>query len=93
MKKLPQFFLIVSVIVLLSQSSCDMFSEREKTPGTNNPAPKVAIYSSPVMMNLPDSVRIFWNGAKYPFHLHAIFLPYNCPFHLLFAMKARLVQF
>ncbi|MBU0712869.1 hypothetical protein KJ762_02910 [bacterium] len=73
--KLQQFFLLLSIIVLLLQLSCDMSTEPDET----SPAPIVAIYPSSDYMNFPDSIRAIYDGTKTPLILKSILLPYNCP--------------
>ena len=75
--KLSHLFLLLSVVVLSLQLSCDKKpTEPDKTPP---PAPIVAIYPSSDYMNFPDSIRALFDFTKNPTTLHSILLPYNCP--------------
>ena len=69
-----QFFLLLSVVIILLQSSCDKQTE----PDDNHQKPIVALYPSASIMNLPDSIRSKWDLTKNPLVISSILLPNNC---------------
>ncbi len=82
MVKLSQCLLLLCIVVLSFQLSCDKKpTESDKTP----PAPIVAIYPSANILSFSDSIRALWDFTKTATTLKSILLPYNCPVSFVIA--------
>jgi hypothetical protein len=79
--KPSKYFLLLCIVVLSLQLSCNKSTEPEET----SPAPIIAIYPSAYILSLPESDRAPFDFTKTATTLHSIILPYNCPVSFVIA--------